>query len=59
MVVNGIQRAKMGHTFANNFKIRLLRPMEITDDTTPHGDVPFHTLFAKLIYKTWGKRNKK
>ena len=37
--------------------------MEITDGTTPHGDLLFGMLFAAVSEvtadKTWGKNNKK
>ena len=48
MVVNGIQNLKFGQIFDNNLKIRPIMGMEITDSTTPHGELSFHTLFVKI-----------
>ena len=38
----------LGRFFAHNIKIRVIRPIKITDWTTPHGDLSFDTLFAKI-----------
>ena len=48
MVVNGIQRVKCGQIFDNNLKISPIRAIEISDGTTPDGELSFHTLFAKI-----------
>ena len=48
MVLNRNQRAKFGDIFAKYLKIRLIRPTEITDCSTPHGDLSFDTLFVKI-----------
>ena len=43
-----IQRANFFHIFGNNLKIRAVRPIKISDGTTPHGDLSYDTLFAKI-----------
>ena len=59
-----IQRAKFFDIFGNNLKIRPVRPIKISDGTTPHGDLSYDTLFAKISPavsedKTWGEKNEK
>ena len=43
-----IQRAHFFHIFGNKLKIRPVRPIKISDGTTPHGDLSYDTLFTKI-----------
>ena len=48
MVLNRNPKGNFFHIFGNNLKIRPLRPIKISDGTTPHGDLSYDTLFANI-----------
>ena len=48
MLLNRNPKGKFFHIFANNLKIRPVRQIKIRDGTTPHGDLSYDTLFAKI-----------
>ena len=48
MVLNRNPKGNFFHIFGNNLKIRPVRPIKISDGTTPHGDLSYDTLFAKI-----------
>ena len=47
-VLNRNPKGNFFHIFGNNLKIRPVRPIKISDGTSPHGDLSYDTLFGKI-----------